>query len=236
VTRTSKYGRKAAKPRQRGSYQRGEDTRRRLVETAIDLFAAHGYDGASTRLLADEAGVNLPAIQYYFGSKEGLYRAAVGHIVERIVDGMRPAAERVELALADGDLSRKRLLALLYEMLDAFLALVADSRHSRNEKLFITRAEIEEFSALEQLHDMVERYVIGPCTALVARLNGGEASDETVMARTLAILGQITIFGHKGPQCTLGWNDMNEERLSNVRQVVHENTAAILRIPREVTR
>jgi len=55
-----------------GTDPRGEDTRRRILETAIEVFAREGYEGTSTRELAAAAGVNLPAIQYYFGSKEGL--------------------------------------------------------------------------------------------------------------------------------------------------------------------
>src|SRR5215469_9555618 len=79
---------------------RGADTRRRLIETAIEVFATHGYDGTSTRLLAERAGVNLPAIQYHFGSKEGLYRAVVEHIVQRNEAQMAPLAVKVRAALA----------------------------------------------------------------------------------------------------------------------------------------
>ena len=57
--------------------QRSEDTRLRILQAALEVFAAEGYDGASTRTLAQRAGVNLPALQYYFGSKEGLYRAVI---------------------------------------------------------------------------------------------------------------------------------------------------------------
>ncbi len=53
------------------SQQRGEETRARILDAALELFAASGFDGASTRTIAEQAGVNLPAIQYYFGSKEG---------------------------------------------------------------------------------------------------------------------------------------------------------------------
>ena len=55
-----------------GAYARGEDARRRILEAALEMFATVGYEGTSTRHLAERAGVNLPAIQYYFGSKEGL--------------------------------------------------------------------------------------------------------------------------------------------------------------------
>lgn len=63
---------------------RGEDTRRRILEAALEIFAAQGYEGASTRALAERAGVNLPAIQYYFGSKEGLYLAVLEESYRRM--------------------------------------------------------------------------------------------------------------------------------------------------------
>jgi len=81
---------KAAQASPTGTYARGEETRRRMIEAAIEMFALRGYEGASTRLLAESAGVNLPAIQYYFGSKEGLYRAVVDHVIERIAERMAP--------------------------------------------------------------------------------------------------------------------------------------------------
>ena len=58
------------KPAAEGGYQRGEETRARIVEAAVVVFGERGYDGASTRDLANAAGVNAPAIQYYFDGKE----------------------------------------------------------------------------------------------------------------------------------------------------------------------
>lgn len=48
-------------------------TTERLLDTAEKLFAEHGYDGVGMRALADEAGVNLGATTYHYGSKEKLY-------------------------------------------------------------------------------------------------------------------------------------------------------------------
>ena len=54
----------------------GEQSRERLLHSALALFAEHGYAKTSTRQLAEAAGTNLAAISYYFGDKAGLYRAA----------------------------------------------------------------------------------------------------------------------------------------------------------------
>jgi len=54
----------------------GEQARERLLMAALRLFADQGFARTSTREIAQAAGANVAAIRYYFGDKEGLYRAA----------------------------------------------------------------------------------------------------------------------------------------------------------------
>lgn len=51
---------------------RSVDTRERILDAAENLFMAYGYDGTSMRQITGEAGVNLAAVNYHFGSKESL--------------------------------------------------------------------------------------------------------------------------------------------------------------------
>lgn len=51
------------------------ETTGRILDAAERLFMEHGYEGASMRMLTTAAGVNLAAINYHFGSKEGLMQA-----------------------------------------------------------------------------------------------------------------------------------------------------------------
>ena len=134
-----------------GAQQRGEDTRLRILRTALQVFATEGYEGASTRTLAERANVNLPALQYYFGNKEGLYRAVIDHIGEIVESRIAPVAEQIHAALAAGDVPRRQLIELLCRMLDAFVALVTDqtSPDWESRALFFARAEIEQQPALD---------------------------------------------------------------------------------------
>src|ERR1700730_12701200 len=50
-------------------------TREKIIKAASRAFARDGYEGASIRAIVAEADVNQAAINYHFGSKEGLYRA-----------------------------------------------------------------------------------------------------------------------------------------------------------------
>ena len=62
--------------------------RARILGVATRLFADRGFDGASTRDIAAEAGVNMAMIAYYFGSKEGLFRAVASEMAHSITGGL----------------------------------------------------------------------------------------------------------------------------------------------------
>jgi AcrR family transcriptional regulator len=53
------------------------DTREHIVAVARRAFGARGYDATSLRSIATEAGVDPGLLVHYFGSKEGVFRAAV---------------------------------------------------------------------------------------------------------------------------------------------------------------
>ena len=83
-----------------GTHLRSEETRRRILSTALEMFAAQGYEATSTRLLAERADVN-PAIPYYFGSKEALYRAVVASCLEHSEAFMAPVKAQALLEKKD---------------------------------------------------------------------------------------------------------------------------------------
>ncbi|WP_238156601.1 TetR/AcrR family transcriptional regulator [Kribbella sp. VKM Ac-2571] len=52
-----------------------ERSKQQLLDAAVVEFGAHGFSGARVSEIAARAGVNKQLISYYFGGKEGLYRA-----------------------------------------------------------------------------------------------------------------------------------------------------------------
>jgi len=53
----------------------GQEARNRLLDAALKLFAEQGFAKTSTREIALAAQANVASISYYFGDKDGLYRA-----------------------------------------------------------------------------------------------------------------------------------------------------------------
>lgn len=86
-------------------------TRERILGVAEMLFARHGFAGASLRQVTAAAKVNLAAVNYHFGSKDGL----IEEVFRRRLDELN--RERLA-ALAN---ATNRPSATLEDVLDAFI-------------------------------------------------------------------------------------------------------------------
>ncbi|MBL7558161.1 MAG: TetR/AcrR family transcriptional regulator [Bdellovibrionaceae bacterium] len=68
------------------------DSRKKLIETAVELFSKKGFHAVSVREICSQAKLNISLISYYFSGKEGLLVAAL----EELTKGQ---LERVEALL-----------------------------------------------------------------------------------------------------------------------------------------
>jgi AcrR family transcriptional regulator len=63
----------------------GTGTKERILQSARQVFAERGFDGASTRDIAAGASVNISSLHYHWDSKERLYRAVFADIYRELV-------------------------------------------------------------------------------------------------------------------------------------------------------
>ena len=71
-----------------------------LLDKAFDAFAARGYEGASMRQIAGEAGTTIQRIAYHFCSKEDLWKAVMRRVVLRFNERRRILLEQLGEASA----------------------------------------------------------------------------------------------------------------------------------------
>jgi AcrR family transcriptional regulator len=62
------------------------DTKEQIISVAERLFAERGFAGTTLRNVVSEAGANLAAVHYHFGSKEDLFRAVVARFARPVVE------------------------------------------------------------------------------------------------------------------------------------------------------
>lgn len=87
----------------RRSQEESERTRRRLLDRAERLFARKGYGSVSVRELARAARVQPFTIQHHFGSKRGLYQAALTRWDAEVLARVARALEGGPASAVDGE-------------------------------------------------------------------------------------------------------------------------------------
>jgi AcrR family transcriptional regulator len=225
------------------------NTRDRLLEAGMDVFGRHGYEAATTRMIAGKAGANIAAIPYYFSGKEGLYHAVVTHIAEKIElhlgtafreiadlvpdenRGRGRSGERLQKPLehpqAGGDVesSLDLLETLLGKLIDFMIGSPEARRYVRiflREQLFPTLA-----------YDILLNRVFIPIIESIARvvtLTSSDPSMHDAKLRATAILGQVMAFrvARETMVRALGMEGYSPGETVEIRRVILEQTRAII--------
>jgi len=191
-------------------------TRNRIIEAAEVLFAVNGYDGTSLRDITEQAGVNVAAVNYHFGSKENLLAALLDRIISPINE------ERLELlaARANNDIDSV-LTAFLLPDLHAL-----EELRSRNPDLprFVSRMYSEN-------SPLMHRVIGGQFAEVRRRFGAAFASslpghDEAEISFRISCVVAIVVYlfaGVQAPgmaQLTTGSTDQDLARLLSVTRSI----------------
>ena len=134
---------------------KGTDTRMRILDVAVPLFATAGFEGVSMRAIAKAAGIKAPSLYNHFPDKEALYFDAMSYAfadkaegITDVLEGSGTPMERLErfvenfTRLMGKDPDFRALLQR--ELLDGNemrLKLVAEQLFSRPFQAMISLAE-----------------------------------------------------------------------------------------------
>lgn len=207
----------AAGPRrrpERGGYARGDEVRSRILLAAIEMFGEQGFASASTRAIAARAGVNPPALQYYFHNKERLHQACGQYLADRIKEHLEEAMARAADVVRTGD--RSAVADGLWELIET----VVD--HSSNEteipgwSLFLAQAAADLTDTICALiHGETVQPLFEMMAALIALAWGRPRDDEAARLSALLLLSQTRAFAipRQGAVTMMGWPDLEDGRL-----------------------
>ena len=163
---------------------RSGSTKERILAAAETLFAQRGFDGASLRQLTSDAGVNLAAVNYHFGSKEKL----VEQVFRRRLDTLN-AQRLAALARVAGQPETR-----LEDVLDAFIRPALELSHEDSGSLFmrvLARAFAEHDDSLRKFLSENYGHVMRQFTAEFARLLP-QLSKEELYWRIDLVTGALT--------------------------------------------
>jgi len=213
------------------SLERGEVARKKLIDAGLKIYSAVGYEKASTRLLAAEAGVNIAAIPYYFGSKEGLYIAVIDSIVEYYRAGLGDSLTHIQAALKKPDTTFEEYRELLDHYMRKMIHFVLQDTPERQQiSRIYTREQLDPTSGFDRLYNGFVRELHESISALVAQILKEKisAAEAKIVAQTL--LGQVTVFksSRRAVLNNMGWKDYHEQGISEIEGIVMFQVNAIM--------
>jgi AcrR family transcriptional regulator len=214
---------------------RGDVTRRALIEAAIVEFARDGFHAASTREIARSSGTNQALIGYHFGGKEGLYHAVFRFIAEQIQARVGSAIVPIEAHLAElsddkalTKAQREQCIAHLMQLVEGIARLHTDP-HTMPWAQLIMREQQSPTKAFDILYEGFMSRYLGLVTRLVQRLRPDLSRDEAAL-RVITILGQILIF--RVARSTflrhMNWQEVGPGEVEMIIRQIKANLTAML--------
>jgi AcrR family transcriptional regulator len=218
----------AARPlrfRREHSYARGTETRTRLIEAGIEMFGRRGFEGASTRDIALAAGLNAPALQYYFDNKDGLYRACARAVAARAwtrFDAVVTAAEK----MLEGSASD----SVLVQAFCGIQSVLADLLGGEQGRWFSWMACVERGAARRGLAPLARltARITRPMSAIVARLLGRSDRDAESVMRQMSLNGQLFHFFPMHRRAIAGLRARNLDVMDDIKRITREHSVAAL--------
>lgn len=160
-----------------------DDTRCRLLRAAVDVFAMHGYHGASTREICERAAANTAAIHYHFRDKAGLYRELFRLPIEQVTAASSP--------MTDEQLSLVERLAHFYR---GMLSLTACDEKVRKLALLHAREEVEPSGVLGDCHTQAVRTQHDRLLGLLLPEFGLTEPDDELHGLAFAVAGVTLVY------------------------------------------
>jgi AcrR family transcriptional regulator len=195
-----------------------EGAQKALIEAALELFGAKGFDATSTRELAARAGVNVALIAYHFGGKDGLRQAVVGEIGRRI-------SQVVGVPGVPTGLSPDAALERLQTTIRQIVGFLVGAREAEPLVNFM----LHELAQGGPQTELIYQRFVGPkhseLSALWAMASGQHADSEKVKLSIFAMIGQVIYFrlGREMVMRKMGWGGIGPDEVRRIGDLITAN-------------
>ncbi|HUA09228.1 MAG TPA: CerR family C-terminal domain-containing protein [Candidatus Acidoferrales bacterium] len=198
-------------------YPKGRETRQRILDVALQAFGDAPFAAVTTRQLAEIADASLPTLRYYFGGKEGLYRACAEAIVERFRAHMAPTAARAAEALRE-DPSPEAARMQLKAVMGTLAGFLIGSTESERWSHFVAREMRDPGPAFDILFEHLWQPGVATAARLIAHILGCGENDVPARITALLLVSSLLAFqsGRSVSMRIMHWTSIGEHELAMV--------------------
>ena len=195
------------------------NSKARILQSAIKLFAQKGYDGVGIREICKDANANISLISYYWGGKQELYQGIIDDLIEKQITY---AKSFLNLELKPSELKLEERIDLLFE----FSSQIVDYLYSHISDDLITLLLKEQQNISFKPNSPIINYLIELIKSIFTKL-----SHKEVIYIFISIIAQIN-----SPKIlkafslgNLNQNDFLEEDLKIIKKNLRLHIQALIR-------
>lgn len=202
---------------------RPEGTRRALIDAGLRLFGQQGFAATSVRQLATEAGANIAAIAYHFGSKDGLRLACAAEFGRRMGAAIL-AASSPDFATAEG--ARAELHRIVRGMAGFLLG---DAGVSEIVP-FMLRELAEGGPGIDAVYTGFAEPTHRRLCALWGLATGTDPESDATRLAVFTLIGQLMYFriGRDIVARRMGWATVDAAGIAQIADRITRNLGAML--------
>lgn len=210
-------------------------TRLTLIRAGISVFSRKGYDGASNRLLAKKAGVNLALISYHFGGKRGLYFAVIRHVSHKLAVRFAPALKKIESEFSQleqietVEKQRHACLNMIKALLSANLDLLLN-RQTASWAMLVYREQQLPSKAFSILYNESLASILSALEKPIAFVIQRNVSDPEVKLLALSLLAQVQLVRSARHMLLqhMGWETLSEPEVRQLKNYLSTQIDTLL--------
>ncbi|MEN6541303.1 CerR family C-terminal domain-containing protein [Parvibaculum sp.] len=167
-----------------------------MLEAARGLFAERGFHNATVRDIAARANTNLASINYYFRSKDDLYREVLSHSFRKAVD-----ADEFDDAPHDIGSREDRLKVFIRGLIPRSVEDGESDQHMR----LLAWEMLSPTGALDHIEETEIKPHLERAKEIVRPFLASDASPMDLAAAALWLVGQCLIFRGLAERVRLGF-------------------------------
>lgn len=195
-----------------------ENSKEKILDAAVTIFAQNGFEGARTRDIAELAKINVSTLHYHFTSKDNIYGSVIQRINALSNQHMMPTMI-AQKKVIETSKDKKQIIAAVKIMAITFVETITNQEHRRYSKI-IAFEQIEQSKHFKTLFENVMKRVCEPFTFAVAKIINKKSDAIEVILLTHTLHGILTSFQHNKSSLLYlsGWKGYDDDNIKKIKK------------------
>lgn len=203
-------------------------TKKKIMNSAILLFASKGFSTTTTREICRHAGVNLSLISYYFGTKDGLYTA----IIESIMNyGLEYLSEEINKVKNLSIMTFEEKIDLYRLLLGKYVNFLYSESVPSSFVILMIKEQTTAHSKFSEMYSKKINIFYSALRKMQASILDKKETDKSIIFDVSSVIGQILSFKimNRATMSALGQHSYTKEDNKKIIKIVLEHVEDSIR-------